>query len=228
MSADAGQLTLQIMIVDDHAIVREGLSRVLQTAGEAWQLREASGGLQALESMRRQPADLSIVDLSMPGISGLDLIKRVKAEFPRTRVLVLTMHAEEQYALRAFAAGANGYITKGSSSAEILWAVRKLVAGGAYVTPSLAEQVVLQFNGGLQSPRHARLSDRELEVLRRIVDGQRLTDIAQALCLSVKTVSSHKHRIQQKLDLPSMAALIRYGLDNGLAGEHHKSPAAAV
>lgn len=219
---------LKIMIVDDHAIVRDGLTRVLQTSGETWEVYEASSGLQALESMRRHPVDLAIVDLSMPGISGLDLIKRVKADFPATRILVLSMHAEEQYALRSFAAGANGYITKGSPSADILGAVRKLAAGGAYVTPGLAEQVVQQLNGSLRSPRHARLSDRELEVLRRIVDGQRLTDIAQALCLSVKTVSTHKHRIQEKLDLPSMAALIRYGLDNGLAGEDRSSPPAAV
>jgi DNA-binding NarL/FixJ family response regulator len=218
------QSNLQIMIVDDHAIVRDGLRRVMQAADAQWLVREASGGLQALESLRRQPVDLAIVDLSMPGISGLDLVKRLKAEFPRTRVLVLSMHAEEQYALRAFAAGANGYVTKDSSSADLLAAVLKVAAGGAYVTPSLAEKVVLQLNGSLQPPHHARLSDRELEVLRRIVGGQRLTDIATALHLSVKTISTHKHRIQEKLDLPSMAALIRYGIDNGLAADDQAVP----
>ena len=211
--------SLQVLLVDDHAIVRDGLRRVLQAAEAQWQIQEASGGLQALESMRRQPADLAIVDLSMPGISGLDLVKRLKSEFPHTRVLVLSMHAEEQYALRAFAAGANGYITKDSSTADLLSAVRKVAVGGAFVTASLAEQVVQQLNGSWQAPRHARLSDRELEVLRRIVGGQRLTDIAAALHLSVKTVSTHKHRIQEKLELPSMAALIRYGLDNGFADQ---------
>ncbi len=207
---------LRIVIVDDHAIVREGLKRVLHTADVQWQLQEASGGLQALEWMRRQPVDLALVDLSMPGISGLDLIKRIKAEFPHTRVLVLSMHAEEQYALRAFAAGANGYITKDSASTDLVAAVRKVAAGGAWVSASLAEQVVQQMSGSLAAPRHTRLSDRELEVLRRIVAGQRLTDIAQALHLSVKTVSTHKHHVQQKLGLPSMAALIRYGMENGL------------
>jgi two-component system, NarL family, invasion response regulator UvrY len=208
--------TLRIVIVDDHAIVREGLKRVLQAADVRWQLQEASGGLQALEWLRRQPADLALVDLSMPGMSGLDLIKRIKTEFPHTRVLVLSMHAEEQYALRAFAAGANGYITKDSAGTELVAAVRKVAAGGAYVSASLAEQVVQQMSGSLAAPRHARLSDRELDVLRRIVAGQRLTDIAQALHLSVKTVSTHKHHVQQKLGLPSMAALIRYGMENGL------------
>jgi two-component system, NarL family, invasion response regulator UvrY len=208
--------TLRIVIVDDHAIVREGLKRVLQAADVQWQLQEASAGLQALACMRQQPVDLALVDLSMPGISGLELIKRVKAEFPHTRVLVLSMHAEEQYALRAFAAGANGYITKDSAATELVAAVRKVAAGGTYVSTSLAEQVVQQISGSLSAPRHARLSDRELEVLRRIVAGQRLTDIARALHLSVKTVSTHKQHVQHKLGLPNMAALIRYGMENGL------------
>jgi DNA-binding NarL/FixJ family response regulator len=131
-------------------------------------------------------------------------------------VLVLSMHAEQQYALRAFSAGANGYVTKDSASAELVAAVRKVAAGGAYVTASLAERVVLQLNGASQAPRHAQLSDRELEVLQRIVAGQRPTEIAQALHLSVKTVSTHKTRILDKLQLPNTAALIRYGLEHQL------------
>jgi DNA-binding NarL/FixJ family response regulator len=208
---------LHILIVDDHVIVREGLQRILDATGEDWAVAEASGGFQALEVMRRQPIDLAIVDLSMPGMSGLDLIKRIRSEFPRVGVLVLSMHAEEQYALRAFKAGANGYVTKDGASAELVNAVRKVASGGAYVTASLAERVVLQLNGAAASPRHTQLSDRELEVLRRIVAGERLTDIAEALHLSVKTVSTHKSRIQEKLQLPTMAALIRYGMAHGLA-----------
>ena len=149
-------------------------------------------------------------------MNGLELIQRIKSEFPSVRVLVLSMHAEEQYALRAFKAGANGYVTKDSASTELVAAVRKVAAGGAYVTASLAERVVQQLNGVAESPRHAQLSDRELEVLQRIVAGQRLTDIAAALHLSVKTVSTHKSRIQDKLQLPSTAALIRYGLEHKL------------
>jgi DNA-binding NarL/FixJ family response regulator len=205
-----------LLLVDDHTIVREGLRRILEAVADEWQLIEAGSGFQALESLRRQPVGLAIVDLSMPGMSGLELIKRIHAEHPHVKVLVLSMHAEEQYALRAFRAGANGYVTKDTASAELVAAVRKVAAGGAYVTSSLAERVVQQLNGMAQAPQHAHLSDRELEVLQRIVAGQRPTEIAEALHLSVKTVSTHKRRIQDKLQLPNTAALIRYGLEHQL------------
>jgi len=206
----------RILIVDDHAVVREGLARILAGAGEAWTVGEASSGFQALEWLRREHADLVIVDLSMPGMSGLELIRRIRGEFGRVAVLVLSMHAEEQYAMRAFKAGANGYVTKDGASAELLLAVRKVMTGGAYVNPELAERVVLQLNGSVGVARHSQLSDRELEVLRRLVAGQRPTEIAQALHLSVKTVSTHKSRIQEKLALPTLADLVRYGIEQGL------------
>ena len=209
----------RVLLVDDHTIVREGLRRLLETASEGFEIVEASSGYQALECLRRQPFALAVVDLSMPGMSGLELIRRIKADHPATAVLVLSMHAEEQYALRAFKAGANGYLTKDSAAEELMRAVRKVAAGGAYVTASLAERVVQQLNGAAGVPRHAHLSDRELEVLRRLVAGQRLTDIAAALHLSVKTISTHKTRIQDKLELPSTAALIRYGLEHGLQAD---------
>lgn len=209
----------RILIVDDHAVVREGLARILAAAGEGWTVGEASSGFQALEWLRRDHADLAIVDLSMPGMSGLELIRRIRDEFGRLAILVLSMHAEEQYAIRAFKAGANGYVTKDGASTELLRAVRKVLGGGAYVTPELAERVVLQLNGGLGTARHSQLSDRELEVLRRLVAGQRPTDIANALHLSVKTISTHKSRIQEKLELPTLADLVRYGLEHGLLGD---------
>ena len=209
--------SLRILIVDDHAIVREGLVRILEGTGRGWQVAEASSGFQALEWLRRNDdAALAIVDLSMPGMGGLELIVRLKREFPRLRVLVLSMHAEEQYALRAFQAGAHGYVTKDRAPAELVDAVAKVAGGGAYVTTSLAERVVQSLNGAQAVPRHAQLSNRELEVLRRIVAGQRLSDIADDLHLSIKTISTHKRRIQDKLRLPSMAALIRYGVEHGL------------
>jgi DNA-binding NarL/FixJ family response regulator len=212
-TADARQ---GLLLVDDHTIVREGLRRILETVADEWQITEAGGGFQALECLRRQSFGMAIVDLSMPGMSGLELIKRIKAEYPGVAVLVLSMHAEEQYALRAFRAGANGYVTKDTASAELVAAVRKVAAGGAYVTASLAERVVQQLNGVTRAPRHAQLSDRELEVLQRIVAGQRPTEIADALHLSVKTVSTHTSRIKDKLQLPNTAALIRYGLEHQL------------
>jgi len=216
MTSSDAQHRLGLLLVDDHTIVREGLRRILEAAADPWQITEAGSGFQALECLRRQPFGMAIVDLSMPGMNGLELIKRIKSEYPQVMVLVLSMHAEEQYALRSFSAGANGYVTKDTASAELVAAVRKVAAGGAYVTTSLAERVVQQLNGATQAPRHAQLSDREMEVLQRIVAGQRPTEIAAALHLSVKTVSTHKSRIQDKLQLPNTAALIRYGLEHQL------------
>lgn len=206
-----------LLLVDDHTIVREGVRRVLEPIAADWTITEAASAFQALDYLRRQPFALAIVDLSMPGMSGLELIRRIKTEYPAVATMVLSMHAEEQYAMRAFKAGANGYLTKDSAASELIAAVNKVASGGLYVTASLAEQVVRQLNGMARAPRHAELSDREFDVLQRIVAGQRLTDIAEALHLSVKTVSTHKTRILEKLQLPNTAALIRYGFEHQLA-----------
>ena len=210
------QLTpaLRLLLVDDHTIVREGLKRVLDPASNQWVLTEAVTGHQALELLREHEFDLALVDLSMPGMTGLELVRRIKTEFPGVRVLVLSMHAEEQYAMRAFKAGANGYVTKDIAATELVSAVRRVAAGGAYVTETLAERVVLQLNGTSDAPRHMLLTDREFDVLRRVAAGQRLTEIGNALHLSVKTVSTHKTRIQEKLQVSSTAELIRYALEN--------------
>lgn len=209
----------ELLLVDDHTIVREGVKRILESMPGAWNVTEAGTGFQALEHLRQRSFELAIVDLSMPGISGLELVHRFKSQCPTMAVLVLSMHAEEQYALRAFKAGANGYLTKDSAAVELIAAVGKILGGGAYVTASLAERVVQQLSGTWPAAPHAQLSDRELDVLRRIVAGQRLTDIALSLHLSIKTISTHKTRIQDKLQLPSTAALIRYGLEHGLGTE---------
>jgi DNA-binding NarL/FixJ family response regulator len=203
-----------MLLVDDHAIVREGLKRVLCPKDSNWALTEAETGYQALEWLRQSEFDLALVDLSLPGMNGLELIRRIKTEFSAVRILVLSMHAEEQYALRAFKAGADGYVTKDRAATELVGAVRKVAAGGAYVTASLAESVVRRLNGSEEAPPHALLTDRELDVLQRVAAGQRLTEIANALNLSVKTVSTHKTRIQEKLQLSSTAELVRYALHN--------------
>ncbi len=216
MNPATSQPRFGLLMVDDHTIVREGLKRILEPIAHQWAITEAGTGFQALEFLRNGRFNLAIVDLSMPGMSGLDLIRRVKSEHPAVAVLVLSMHGEEQYALRAFKAGANGYVTKDSASTELVAAVRRVAAGGTYVSSSLAERVVQQLSGKTQENRISELSDRELEVLKGIVRGQRLTDIALSLHLSIKTVSTHKARIQDKLQLPTMAALIRYGLEHGL------------
>ena len=216
----APERALRILIADDHGVVREGLKRLLESTSPLWAVSEAGSGFQALELLRREAFDLAIFDLSMPGMSGLDLLRRVRADHPRLPVLMLSMHAEDQYALRAYKAGANAYVTKDAATNELIDAVRKVAAGGIYVSRSLAERMVLQLNHtDAERPALQQLSDRELDVLRRLVAGQRPTEIAQALHLSIKTVSSHKSRIQDKLGLPSTAALVRYGLEHGLAPE---------
>lgn len=210
---------LNILIVDDHEIMREGLARILADAEDGWHTVAARDGFDALQVLGRQPIDLAVVDLAMPGMGGLDLIKRMRVDHPRVAVLVLSMFAQEQYALRAFRAGVKGYVTKDGAGRELVTAVRKVAAGGAYVTPHLAESFLLRLHGDAASPRHARLSDREMEVMRRLVGGDRLADIAQALHLSVKTVSTHKGRILDKLELPHLAALVRYGMEQGLVDD---------
>lgn len=210
---------LRILIVDDHAIVREGLKRILESTQPCWSIAEAATGHQALELLRRSSFDVAVVDLSMPGCSGLELMRRVRPEFPRLRMLMLSMHAEEQYAVRAFKAGANGYVTKDSAAGELVTAVRKVATGGVYVSSGLAERMVLHLNGTAEPALHTQLSDRELDVLRRLVAGHRPAEIAVALHLSVKTVSTHKTRIMERLQLPNLAALIRYGMEAGLVNE---------
>ena len=205
-----------LLLVDDHTVVREGLKRLLEPLAGEWRITEASTGYQALACLREQFFALAIVDLSLPGMSGLDLIARIKREFPLVAVLVLTMHAEEQYALRAFQTGARGYVTKDTAATDLVAAVRKVVQRGVFVSAHLAERVVQQLSGQRPAPPTEVLSNREMEVLQRIVAGQRPVDIAQALCLSVKTVSTHKRRILEKLQLDSTAALIRYSLEHQL------------
>lgn len=207
---------LSLLLVDDHTVVREGLKRLLDPQTHGWRITEASSGYQALACLRAQPIDLAIVDLSMPGMSGLDLIARIKSEFPKVAVLVLTMHAEEQYAMRAFQAGASGYVTKDSAAGELVAAVRKVAARGIFVTSHLAERVIQQLNGQREATSIERLTNRELEILRRIVSGQRPMDIANDLHLSIKTVSTHKRNILEKLRLDTTAALIRFGMENQL------------
>lgn len=208
---------LHILVADDHAVVREGLKRLLESGPDAWAVIEAGSGFDALEHLRRRRFDVAVFDLSMPGMTGLDLLVRVRALYPALPVLILTMRAEETYARRAFEAGARGYLTKDTAAQELVSAVRKVAAGGVYVSASLADRLVMQLGAGATAAQPLdRLSDRELDVLRRLVDGQRPTEIAQQMSLSIKTVSSHKSRIQEKLQLPNLAALVRFGLEQGL------------
>jgi DNA-binding NarL/FixJ family response regulator len=209
-------LIIQVALADDHQMVREGLKRVLGATGDITVVAEARDGHELLERLKEQPVDVALLDLSMPGLAGMDLIRRVKADYPQVAVLVLTMHAEEQYAMRAFRSGATGYITKDCAAEELIQAIRKVAGGGGYVTPALAERLAIGLSALHDAPPHTLLSDRELEVLRLIVAGKRLTDIADELHLSVKTVSTHKSRILDKMRLDGTAALVRYALQHRL------------
>ena len=203
----------RMLLVDDHSIVREGIKKVLAPLAAQWELAEAEDGRSALEQLRQQAFDLVVLDISLPGMNGLELIPRIRAQYPQLPILVQTMHAEEHYAMRVLAAGANGYLTKSRAGADLLKAVDKVASGGCYLPSGVAEHVVQRMLGHKDEPRMEGLSNRELDIFQRIVDGQRLTDIAQRLHLSIKTVSTYKRRIQEKLQVESTAALIRFGLE---------------
>lgn len=209
---------IRILLADDHALVREGLKRILTAAADIEVAAEAADGDEVLALVRSSEFDLALLDLSMPGLSGLALIKRLKLEKPRLRILVLSMHGESQYAARALKAGASGYLTKDSAAAQLLGAIRKIAAGGVQISEAAAAQLIGASATGDSLP-HAALSDREYEVLRHIVAGRTITDIADVLNLSVKTVSTHKARILQKLNLAGTADLVRYAIEHGLTDE---------
>ena len=209
-------LTARLLLLDDHTLVREGLRRILESTGEPWAIDEAETAAQAQDLLRKHRYQLAILDLSLPGMSGMDLIRRVKPQSPSLPLLVLTMHGEAQYAMRAFKAGAQGYVTKDSAATELVSAVRKLLAGGTFVTNSLAEQLLVQLTQPTEAAPHTLLSDREMEVFHRLVSGLRPGEVAQSLHMSIKTVSTHKARIMEKMQMPNLASLIRYALEHRL------------
>jgi DNA-binding NarL/FixJ family response regulator len=207
-----GQAMTKVLIADDHTLVREGLRYLLQTATNLEVAGEACDGAGVLVLVRAMPADVLVLDLSMPGRSGIELIAQIHDEIPALRILVLTMHAEQQYAVRAFKAGASGYMTKESASSELVAAVTKIAAGGVYVSLSMAERFAQSLNEPVGILPHQRLSDREFEVFRRIVAGETITEIALTLFVSAKTVSTYKTRILEKMQMPHEAALVRYAV----------------
>lgn len=207
---------IRIVIADDHTIVREGLKQLLGAVGDMEVVAEASNGHEVIERVRGLEFDLLLLDMSMPGRSGIELIKQVRAEKPKLRILVLSMHEEHQYAVRAIRSGASGYLTKESASKQLVDAIRKVASGGAFISAEVAQQLALGAMPGAQAALHETLSDREFQILRMIAEGLSVTDIADKLSLSVKTVSTHKANIQQKMGLHSTAELIRYAITHRL------------
>jgi len=203
---------IRVLIADDHKIVRDGLRRILAATSDIEVVAEAASGDETLALVKANDYDVAMLDLSMPGLAGIALVKRLKAEKPKLRVLVLSMHGEHQYAARALKAGASGYLTKDSASEQLVGALRKIATGGVHISDAAAASLV----GSAQPAAHEGLSDREFEVLRLLVEGLGPTEIGEKLHLSVKTVSTHKTRILEKLKVGSTAELVRYALQHKL------------
>ena len=210
---------IRVLLADDHAIVRAGLKEILADTGDIEVTGEAANGQEVLARVFTQDFDVAVLDMSMPGRNGIELIKLVKAEKPKLRILVLSMHSEEQYAVRALKAGASGYLTKESAADQLVAAIRRIAAGGAYVTPETAERLALSVAPRAVVAAHTLLSDREFQVFRMIARGVSVSQIARELSLSVKTISTHKTRILEKMRLANQAELIRYALEHHLLDE---------
>jgi DNA-binding NarL/FixJ family response regulator len=210
---------IRIVLADDHTIVREGLKQLLGAAGDLDIVGEARDGHEVMERVRTLDFDLLLLDMSMPGKSGIELIKQVRAERPKLRILVLSMHEEHQYAVRAIRAGASGYLTKESATRQLVDAIRKVATGGAFISAEVAQQLALGAMPDAKGPLHTTLSDREFEVFKLLVDGVSVSDIAERLHLSVKTVSTHKSNIMQKMNMSSPTELIRYAIAERLVDD---------
>jgi two-component system, NarL family, invasion response regulator UvrY len=207
---------MRVLIADDHAVFRRGLKEILGEAFPKATFGEAQTAPETVECVQRQPWDVVILDISMPGKSGLDILSDLKRLRPKLPILFLSMHPEEQYARRALRAGAAGYLTKESVPEELKGAVRRVVAGGRYVSATLAERLAYDLREGADTPIHELLSDREFQVLRMIASGKTVKEIAEEICLSVKTVSTYRTRILEKTGMKTTAELIRYALQTQL------------
>jgi DNA-binding NarL/FixJ family response regulator len=207
---------MKVLIADDHAVFRRGLRETLAEAFSRVTFAEASTAQETLEHVRRQDWDVVILDISMPGKSGLDILDDLKRLRPRMPILLLSMHPEQQFARRALKSGAAGYLTKDSVTDELKEAVKKVVGGGRYVSATLAEKLAVDLRKGADTPLHELLSDREFQVLRMIASGKTVKDIAEDLSLSVKTVSTYRGRILEKTGMKTNAELIRYALESQL------------
>lgn len=209
-------MKIEVLVADDHAIIRDGLRKILADTEDMVVAGEASNGGAALEKVRERDWGLVVLDMSMPGRNGVDLIKLLKVERPKLPILVFSMHPEEQYAIRTIRAGASGYLSKEGDSDLILPAMRKVAGGGIFVSQKVAELFVSDASGKSEGLPHSRLTDREYGIFIRIVGGESLTDIAEELSLSIKTVSTHKSRILAKMGLSNQVDLVRYAVDHKL------------
>lgn len=207
---------VKILIVDDHTVVRAGLRQIISEAADMQVVAEAASAKEALEKVASQEFELVLLDVSLPDKNGLEVLKQIKGAYPMIRVLLLSMHAEDQYGIRALKAGAAGYLTKESAPEQLIAALRKVSQGGKYITPSLAEQIVYSFESDANNPPHENLSDREYEVMCLIASGKTVKEIGEQLFLSVKTVSTYRARVLEKMHLKNNSELTNYAIKNRL------------
>ena len=207
---------IKILIADDHRIVREGLKQILAETPDMIVADEANNAQEVLKKIWDNDYDVLLLDISMPGRSGLDILKQLKSDRPKLSVLVLSMYSEEQYALRALRAGASGYMTKESAPDELIEAIRKVSTGRKYISPSVAEKLAFSLESGDEKPPQETLSDREFQVMCMIASGKTIKAIADDLSLSVKTVSTYRARILEKMRMKNNAELTHYAIQNKL------------
>lgn len=207
---------INVCVVDDHAVVREGLKRIITENQGMSVTAEAADGREALRVIRNKPCDVVVLDITMPDKSGLDVLKQLRTDSPELPVLVLSVHAEDQYAVRVLRAGAAGYLTKESAPAKLVQAIRTVVRGGKYMSPAIVDKMLTQNQRDPAQTLHESLSDREYQVLCLIASGKTVSTIAEHLSLSVKTVSTYRVRILEKLDMKTNAELTHYAIREGL------------
>jgi two-component system invasion response regulator UvrY len=206
---------IRIIIVDDHPVVRRGLKQILHEKPDIKVVGEAESAQEAFEIIRTIDCDAVVLDISLPGASGVEILKQLKYEYKKLPVLILSVHPEEQYAVRVMKAGASGYLTKESAPDELVKAIRKIIAGGKYISSSLAERLITDIDAS-GKPRHEKLSDREFEIMRMIAQGKPIKTIGEELCLSEKTVSTYRTRLLGKMNMHTNAEIINYALKNKL------------
>jgi two-component system invasion response regulator UvrY len=207
---------IRLLIADDHEMFREGIKRICEDNPEIKVAGEASSGNEVLDKVAEDEFDLLLLDIAMPGMSGLDTLKQLKSLKPKLRVLILSMYPEDEYAIRAIKAGAAGYLTKAKASRELMEAIKKVSSGGNYINTSVAEKLIFDLKSEESRPLHETLSDREYQIFLMIVKGGKVGEMADKLCLSVKTVSTYKVRILNKMEMKSTAELVKYAIENDL------------
>ena len=209
---------IRILVADDHSVVRQGLKQIIADSPDMEIVGEAATSQEALELVRSGSFDLIILDISMPGQNGLEILRELKSESPALKVIILSMYPEEQYAIRSLRDGASAYLTKGSQPEELILAIKTVASGKRYITPSVADRLATYIEDNSKRPPHETLSDREMEILMLIGSGKQVSDIAEELNLSIKTVSTYRSRILLKMNMETNAQLIRYSLQHGLVG----------